>query len=347
MASQVISAASVEALAGEAGFDLCGFARPEPIPSQVLGDWLAAGMCADMDWMRARAAERLDIQKLVPSARTVISLGCNYYHWDPKVESSPISRYARGRDYHATLRDRLRTLRRLLVGKWPELYAYNNVDTGPVMERVWAVRAGLGYVARNGCLITERYGSWVFLAVMVIDHEVDRYNDKVVADACGSCTLCVTSCPTDAIVADRTVDARLCLSYQTIENEGEVPAPLRPAFMNLVFGCDICQAVCPLNASPIVADSHRFAPRAVASLGVRELADLSREQYDALTPGTPLARTGYDGLRRNAAYALGAMKDEGARETLARLSGDPSDVVRAAANWALEQLGTRRYVSAP
>ena len=333
----MLPSAEVVALAREAGFDLCGFARPEPIPPSVLGEWIAAGMAADMDWMADRMAERLDVRRLVPGARTVVSLACNYYVWDPGLERSPISRYARGRDYHATLKDRLRALRRLLGANWPGVEMYATVDTGAVMEKVWAARAGIGYVGRNGCLITARYGSWVFLATAVLDAEVDRYAEHLVPDACGACSLCISACPTDAILPDRAVDARRCLSYQTIENAGRVPEGLRPSFENLVFGCDICQAVCPLNAMP-VPTGGRFAPRPVASLGVRALAALTRDEYAALVPGTALARAGYDGLRRNATYALGAMRDVGAERILARLVEDPSDAVADAARWALGRI---------
>ncbi len=336
-AQRVVASAEVRALAQEAGFDLCGFARPEPIPPEVLGDWLAAGMCADMDWVAERAAERLDIRKVRPGARTVIALACNYYRWTPELESSPISRYARGRDYHATLRDRIRTFRRLLEAKWPGLDDYASVDTGAVMERVWAVRAGLGVVGKNGCLITDRFGSWVFLAVFVINADVDVYDAPKQVDVCGACTLCISACPTEAIVSDGVVDARLCLSYQTIENAGPVPPELRDAFEGRVFGCDVCQEVCPLNARPVEADA-RFTPRAVAALGVLELAALTEEQFAQLAPGTPLARAKYDGVRRNAVYALGARRDANARPLLVRLSEDPSPLVREAAQWALRQL---------
>ncbi|HZA50163.1 MAG TPA: tRNA epoxyqueuosine(34) reductase QueG [Myxococcaceae bacterium] len=340
MPARLIPSAEVAGLAREAGFDLCGYARPEPIPAEVLGEWLGSGMAADMDWMSARMAERLDVRRLVPDARTVISLACNYYVWDAELEESPVSRYAWGRDYHATLRDRLRALRRLFDARWPGLRIYATVDTGPVMEKVWAVRAGIGYVGRNGCLITPQFGSWVFLATAVLDAEVDRYADSPAADACGACTRCVSACPTDAILPNRAIDARRCLSYQTIENDDRVPEDLRASFENLVFGCDICQQVCPLNSAP-VATGGRFTPRPVASLGARELAALSPEQYAALVPGTPLARAGYDGLRRNAAYALGAMRDAGATDVLNRLASDGNDAVADAARWALERVGNR------
>ena len=326
-------------LAHAARFDLCGFARAEPIPPEHLGPWLAAGYGADMDWMGERAAERLDVSKLLPGARTVVSFACNYLVEHPETEGSPIARCARGRDYHATMRDRIRAFRRGLRERFPGVETYAGVDATPLMEKVWAVRAGLGHVGKNGCLITPRYGSWVVLATMVMDAEVDAYADGAAPDRCGPCRLCITHCPTDAILPGRRVDARACLSYQTIENERQVPEPLRAALGGTVFGCDICQQVCPLNRAPVPTPDVRFLPRPVAGLTVRDIAGLDRAAYDALVPGTALARAGYDGLRRNAAYALGAARDAGAREVLLKLAAEsePSRV-REAARWALGQL---------
>jgi epoxyqueuosine reductase len=323
--------------AQEAGFDLCGFARAEPIPPGPLVEWLAEGMAADMSWMNARAADRLDVRRLLPGARTVVALACNYYSPDESAPDSPVARYARGRDYHATLKDRLRALRRALGGHYPEVRTYASVDTAPVMEKVWAARAGLGYVGRNGCFITEEFGSYVLLATLILDAEVDAWASGPAMDRCGSCNLCVSSCPTDAIVADATVDARRCLSYQTIENRGESPEDMRSAYAGMAFGCDICQDVCPLNAAPVPARPG-FAPRTVASLGVRELAGLSLDRYRELVPGTAIARAKYDGLRRNAIYALGAARDGQAIPLLHDLCSDSSDLVRSAARWAIRQL---------
>lgn len=328
----------VRRLALEAGFDLCGMARAEPIPSEALIPWLEAGMAADMDWMGARAAERLDVRRVLPGAQTVVALACNYYTPDGQTPS-PVARYARGRDYHATLKDRLRRFRRALSDRYPGIGIYAAVDTGPVMEKVWAARAGIGYVGRNGCFITEELGSYVVLACAVLDAAVDAYAQGPAMDRCGTCNLCVNSCPTAAIDAESRVNAARCLSYQTIENREPAPEGLRPAYEGTAFGCDICQDVCPLNASPVPA-GQTFQPRAVASLGVRELAQLTREQYQSLVPGTALARAKYDGLRRNAIYALGAAKDRQAQGLLENLCCDPSDLVRSAARWAIQQLTT-------
>lgn len=336
----MLSAARVRSLALAAGFDLVGFARAEPLPPRTLLDWLEAGMAADMDWMAERAAERLDPRQLLAGAATVVALACNYHVEVPWADASPLAAYARGRDYHATLLDRLRHLRRLLRQAYPGVADFGSVDHAPVMEKVWAARAGLGYVARNGCLVTPQYGSWVVLAAMVLDRPVEEaaYAEGPAEDLCGRCRICVNACPTLALDGQGGVDARACLSYQTIENAGTVPPLLRPAFEDTVFGCDICQTVCPLNQAPVPTASARFLPRPVARLDARALAGLSRAEYDSLVPGTALARAGFDGLRRNAAYALGAARDAGARSVLEALCTDESPQVQEAARWALGRL---------
>lgn len=329
-----LPSAEVLALAKDAGFDLAGLAPAEPIPRAVLVDWLAAGHHADLDWMGERLEERLDVTRPLPHAQTVIALACNYWRGD---EPSPIARYARGRDYHATMRDRLRGLRRALRARFSGVRDYAEVDAGAVMEKVWGVRAGLGTVGKNGCFITPRFGSWVVLSVMVLDAPVDAYATPAPLDVCGECRLCLDACPTGAFPAPRVVDARACLSYQTIENEGPVPPALREAMGHLVFGCDLCQDVCPFNATPLEAQP-RFVPREVSTVPVRRLAAMTRDEYQRWAPGTALARAGYDGLRRNAAYALGAVRDGGARAVLEALRSDESAVVREAADWALGRL---------
>jgi epoxyqueuosine reductase len=332
-----LSAQDLRGRAHAAGFDLVGFAQAEPIPPAVLRDWLGAGHHADMSWLAERAAERLDVTTLFRGARTVMALACNYWHTD---EPSPIARYARGRDYHATLKDRLRLLRRSVRERYPGVRMYTAVDTNPVMEKVWAVRAGLGTVTNNGCFTTPEFGSWVVLCTMILDVDVDACAAPVDVDPCGRCRICLDACPTSAILPNKVVDARACLSYQTIENEGEVPEAVRPAFVDTVFGCDICQAVCPLNMTPVKA-GPRFEPRPVGTQTVRQLAALNQTEFAALIPGTPMARAGFDGLRRNAALALGAARDEDARPILERLASDPHREVQAAARWALSRLQRR------
>ncbi len=322
------------AMATEAGFDLIGFAPARPLPRQALVDWLAAGHHADLGWMAAHLEERLDVTRLFPPARTVMALACNY--WKGGLDDSPVARYARGRDYHATLKDRLRALRRRLRERWPGLEDYGSVDANPVMEKVWAALAGLGAIGKNSCLITPTFGSWVVLAVLILDAEVDAPPAPAMA-VCGRCRRCIDACPTQAIVSDGVVDARRCLSYQTIENEQAVPMDLRPAMANIVFGCDVCETVCPHNQRAVPA-SARFEPRPIASLTARALAAMSPRDWAALAPGTALMRAGYEGVRRNAAYALGASRDLEARDLLRELAMAPEPTVREAAEWALAQL---------
>ena len=214
----MLPTATLRQLCQQAGFDLIGFARAEPIPPDDLYEWLESGCAADMDWMGTRAAERLDVSKLLPGAKTVVAFAINYYREDPGTADSPIALYARGRDYHSTLRDKLKAFRKGVSEAWPEVQHYGSVDSGPLMEKVWAARAGLGYVGRNGCFITEPYGSWVLLAALILDAEVDEYAGGPTADRCGHCRKCILSCPTGALLGDSRVDARACLSYQTIEN---------------------------------------------------------------------------------------------------------------------------------
>ena len=339
--SEPLSAGWVRAAAQEVGFDLCGVARAQPLPGEFFRDWLASGLSADMDWLAERVEERLDVSRLVPGARSVIALACNYQRDDEVAQASPVARYARGRDYHYTLQDRLRALRRKLRERLPGVQTYSSVDAGAVLEKVWAVRAGLGYVGKNGCLITPRFGSYVVLAAMVMDAAVDAYadDDALAPDRCGKCDLCIRACPTDALDALRRVDAGRCLSYQTIENGGAIPEPLRAglAEAHTVFGCDVCQSVCPLNEAPLNA-AERFVPRALAQLSVRELAALTPEAFQALARGTPLMRAGYQGVRRNAAYALGAARDVSAKPVLETLAQDAEPRVREAAAWALRRL---------
>ncbi|WP_342375932.1 tRNA epoxyqueuosine(34) reductase QueG [Myxococcus stipitatus] len=335
----MLPTAHLRDLARSVGFDLVGFARAEPIPPRFLMEWLEAGFAADMDWMKERADERLDVANLLPGAKTVISFVNNYWRDDAQSVDSPIARYARGRDYHSTLRDRMKAFRKAITVMFPGLGSYGSVDSGPLMEKVWAARAGLGYVGKNGCFITEPFGSWVLLATLIIDAEVDEYAAGPLADRCGACRRCLMSCPTGALVGNGQVNAGACLSYQTIENrEQQVPEAFRLKFDNLIFGCDICQQVCPLNRRPVFAEHPRFAPRAVAELGTLELAGLTETQYEQLIPGTALARARYDGLRRNAVYALGVARQAESRHLLEKLSGDSSELVRTAAQWALRQL---------
>ena len=205
------------------------------------------------------------------------------------------------------------------------------------MEKVWAERAGLGFIGKNGLLINPRLGSWVTLSVMFLDQAVDRY-DAPQENLCGDCTRCLRACPTRAIPEPGVVDARRCLAYQSIENRGQVPVPLRRGFVGRVFGCDVCQDVCPFNHDGIPAGDPRFEPRALAMMAPAEMAALERGDFDRLAAGMALVRPRYDGFRRNALLALGAARDRSARAIVDKLRGDGSAMVSEAAAWALSRI---------
>ena len=335
----MLSGAKVREAARGCGFTLVGFARAEPLDPGPLERWLAAGYAADMDWMARRLPERLDPTRVLAGAATVVALAIAYRR--PAEERSAVAGYARGRDYHYAHRDRMKALRKRLLEIDAGLETYACVDTGLAMEKVWAERAGLGWIGKNGCLINPRLGSSLTLSVMLIDRAVDAY-DTPQANLCGDCTLCLRACPTRAFPSPGVVDARLCISYQSIENRHDVPPPLRRGFRGRVFGCDVCQDVCPYNQDPAIpAGDPRFAPRPIGLLPPAALAALSREEFDRLAAGTALARAQYDGIRRNALLALGAARDASARPVVERLTADASAVVRAAATWALGRMANR------
>ena len=315
-----------------------GFARAVALDAGPLERWLAAGYAADMEWMSRRLPERLDPTKVLAGAATVVALAIGYRRPAEERGRSVVAGYARGRDYHYAHRDRMRALRRRLLALDPGIETYACVDTGVAMEKPWAERAGLGWIGKNGCLINPRFGSSLTLSVMFLDREVDAYDDAH-ENLCGECTRCLRACPTRAFPAPGVVDARRCISYQSIENRAEVPVTLRPGFRGRVFGCDVCQDVCPFNQSDgIPTGDPRFQPRPIGLMSPAAVAALSRPEFDRLAAGTALVRAQYDGIRRNALLALGAAREVAAREVVERLTADPSPVVREAAIWALGRI---------
>jgi epoxyqueuosine reductase len=334
-----IESARVRAAARAARFTVVGFAKPEPIDGTALRSWLQAGHAAEMDWMHRRVEDRLDPERVLPGIRTVVALGIAYRR--PANERSRLASYARGRDYHYAHRDRMKALRNALLQLDPTMETYACVDTGRAMEKVWAERAGLGWIGKNGLLINRELGSWLTLSVMFLDRAVDVY-DQPHEQLCGECERCLKGCPTGAFPSPGVVDARLCLSYQSIENKGPVPEKLRRGFVGRVFGCDICQDVCPWNAPEIPVGDRRFEPRPLSALLPVQMAALSETEWKALSAGMAVARAQYDGLRRNALLAIGAQRDPSGAEVTRRLCDDPSPVVADAARWALARLTTPR-----
>lgn len=286
--------------------------------------------------MRRRIKERTDPGVVVPGARTVLVLGIPYGKGQADT-ASVIARYARGRDYHYAHRERMRRLRGRLRALDPALRTYACVDSGAAMEKAWAERAGLGFLGKNGLLISQEHGSWLTLSLMILDRAVDVY-DVPAPRRCGDCRKCLDACPTGAFASPGVVDARRCLSYHTVESHGQIPDDVAARLGDRVFGCDICQEVCPFNQGALPPGDARQAPRPLGTFDAAAIAGLDQEQFDELAAGTPLRRAGYDGLRRNACYALGATGRRDCRPLLEGLADDASPLVALAARWALGRL---------
>jgi epoxyqueuosine reductase len=332
----VLPAEEVRAAARDCGFALVGLARAEPLDPRPLREWLERGYAADLSAMRRRIVERLDPGVVVPGARTVLVLGIPYGKGEATAPPA-IARYARGRDYHYAHRDRMRRLRTRLLELDRSLRTYACVDSGAAMEKAWAERAGLGFIGKNGLVVSEGHGSWFTLSLMVLDRAVDAY-DSPAPRRCGECRKCLDACPTHALPSPGVVDARRCLSYHTVENHGAVPPDVREALGPRVFGCDACQEVCPFNLGELPPGDPRQAPRPLGLVDAAAIAALSEEEFAALSSGTPMRRIGYHGLRRNACLSLGAVGAQDSRALLARLATDPEARVAEAARWALGRI---------
>jgi epoxyqueuosine reductase len=343
-----VTAAEVKARARAGGFDLCGVAPAAAYPElAALRGWLDRGLAADMGYLERSADRRADVRQVLPSARSVIALATVYNadrpystaNADPR--RAAIARYAWGDDYHGVIQSRLDQLLRWLrdrAGESLEARAY--VDTGPVQERVYAQYAGLGWIGKNTCLINADVGSWIFLAEIICNLELEP--DAPALDRCGSCTLCLEACPTGAFVAPHVLDSRRCISYLTIENKGAIAGEMREALGEHAYGCDICQEVCPWNQAPARSADAPWQPR--EGLDAPRLLDVWRRSDDdlrALLKGSAMKRAGVRRLRRNLAVAIG---NSGDREAIAPLagSGEPTSadpLVAEHVAWAMEKLG--------
>jgi epoxyqueuosine reductase len=314
------SAAQIKAKAIELGFDLCGIARAHPVNPAALDKWFANGWHASLQYVRDRRDERLDPGKVLPNARSVISLAASYgpLPGDPEPRGGElvIARYARGRDYHNVILKPARKLAQWLRDAGVKVYC--EVDTGAVLEKYWAQEAGLGWIGKNGCLIHQKFGSWLLLGALVVDLELPA--DAPHEDRCGDCALCIPACPTDAIPEPRFVDARRCIAFHTIEHRGEIPREIASRAGLRGFGCDICQEVCPWNRRALPGTLVQLRATR-ASIPAQQILEGNLELQ-----GTPLARAGRDGLLRSA-VALG----EFSQEQLQRLSEDAAPGVRAQA----------------
>lgn len=340
----MVSAPDIKTRAAELGFDLCGIARADQHPKLArFAEWVAQGRAGEMAYLADSAHERADVRHTLHSARSVISVGVIYNTGDPDDPVAlpsgevAVARYARGDDYHIVIRERLRTLLRWLAEQaGPGLEALTCVDDGPVQERVYAEAAGLGWIGKNTCLINASLGSWMFLGEIVTN--LDLAPDAPAVDQCGTCTRCLDACPTGAIVAPYELDATRCISYLTIEVRGAVAPAWRDRLASRVFGCDICQDVCPWNRKAAVSGDPSWQPReGLTALRLRDACELSDEAWIARLKGSALKRAGVHRLRRSMAYAAASLPAEERQVVLEALEAHPSSaapVVSEAIGWA-------------
>jgi epoxyqueuosine reductase len=339
-------AARTKAIARDEGFDLVGIARAEAPPDLAFfAEWVGRGHAGEMAYLTSQVAKRSDLREAFPWARSVLCVGLQYDTPHPYSTAAPasrgwISRYAWGDDYHDVMKAMLERVVVRLRGEAGPFEARAYVDTGPIAERAWAAAAGLGAWGKNTCLLHPEHGSWFFLGEVVTD--LDLPADGPRGDMCGSCTACLEACPTGALVAPYVLDATRCISYLTIEVKGAVPEEHRDGVGRHVFGCDICQDVCPWNRKRRKHGGAPFEPRPGGEApDLAFLASLGEEEFKARFRRSPVKRAKRRGLLRNVAVALGNVGEAGQRPVLERLAVDLDPVVREHAAWGLRRLDER------
>jgi epoxyqueuosine reductase len=331
------------------GFDDVRFAAATPLAGEGLRDWLGAGMQGDMQWMERTAEKRLQPGHVLAGTRSVIMLGVNYWPGNLPAGEATWARYALHEDYHDTIKPALAAAGRALeeiYGATGGDYRYY-VDTGPVLERSWAARAGLGFVGKNAMLISRRHGNWLFLASILTRVELapdepirKKTSDATIGLLCGKCTRCLDACPTGAFPRPGVVDARRCISYQTIENKGVIPRELRPGIGARIYGCDVCLEVCPWNRFAQAGRRMLLTARhELVQLTLPELLALTPERFAEVFRRTAIKRVKLAGLLRNACIVAGNSGDRSLLPQLVRLAGHELPLVRAHAVWAVRRLG--------
>lgn len=344
------------------GFDAVRFAAAAPPAADGLRAWIEGGLHADMAWMERTANKRTDPGLVLPGARSVIMLGVNYWHSDqaPVADRPRWARYVLHEDYHDTIKPALAAAGRLLeeqFGITAEDHRYY-VDTGPVLERGLAARSGLGFRGKNAMLISKDYGNWLFLACVLTRLEIEP-DEPMRPDAprsrgeepagllCGKCTRCLDACPTDAFAAPGVVDARRCISYQTIENKGIIPRELRRGIGHRIYGCDVCLEVCPWNRFAQSGRRMLLAARSdLVNLTLGEILGLTPVRFAEVFRRTPVKRLKLSGLLRNACIVAGNSGDRSLLPALVVLAGHELAMVRVHAVWAVRQMGAEELLTA-
>jgi epoxyqueuosine reductase len=285
------------------GFSACGFATADSLKEfgPEFREWLSSGRAGDMNYLSGNIDVRLDPGKLVDGAKTIISLAAGYYApLPPHTPGSPrISRYALGEDYHKVLKILGKELLTWIQTEIGPTHGRVFTDSAPIFEREWARRAGIGWIGKNGCLIVPRQGSWFFLAEIIMDLEIPA-DTEIVPDRCGSCSRCIDACPTHALTGDGSMDPRKCISYLTIEHRGDIPDEFHGKWQDWIFGCDICQDVCPWNKKAINSPITNFYPRSgLSDFDRNAFLNQDSSSFAKIFDGTPIVRAGRSGILRN------------------------------------------------
>lgn len=295
--------------ASQLGFDYCGIAKADFLDEDAkkLENWLQQGFHGSMQYMENYFDLRVDPSRLVPGAKSVITLMQNYYPKELQVTDGPkVSKYAYGKDYHEVIRQKLNELLQLINENIGKVNGRGFVDSAPVLERTWAVKSGLGWVGKNGNVITKQSGSFYFIATFITDLELEP-DDPFAKDYCGTCTRCIDTCPTDAILPNKVIDGSRCISYFTIELKDELlPAGMKEKFEDWIFGCDICQDVCPWNRFSKPTHEASFEPiPEILNLSSKEWECMSEENFRKIFKHSPIKRTKWKGIMRNLKFVKG------------------------------------------
>lgn len=313
-----ITAEAIKARAHQLGVDITGIVRSEPLVQEAkdLERWLQLGYQGTMSWMARNRSARNDPSKLLPGCKSIVVIAVNYYtpHHHLRFPNFPrISRYAWGRDYHRVLKDLLKKLRDEIDDVARESGVYGAkyriaVDSAPFRDKVWAQKAGIGWIGKNTALLTREFGSWVFIGALLTTLDLEVTSTSPHPDHCGKCEACLEACPTGALVGPGRIDSRACLSYLTIEYKGRIQDQYQDRFEGWIFGCDTCQDVCPWNRFARPARIPHFSPReGLLVPDLRLLSHMTEKEYDELTKGTALRRAGRERLRRNALAVMGLL----------------------------------------
>jgi epoxyqueuosine reductase len=332
------------------GFELAGIAAAAPAETfGVFREWLDAGFAGEMGYLHRQAEARQHPRSVLANVRSVVMVALNY---KPDGEDSAaipasrgrVARYARGVDYHQLMWQQLDQLLSWIQERAPDCTGRSVVDTAPLLERDFARRAGLGWFGKNTMLLNKHWGSYFFLGALLLDLRLVEDGPHI-AQHCGTCTACLDACPTDAFVGPGQLDARRCISYLTIEHRGPIYVGLREGMGDWVFGCDVCQEVCPWNRRPPAANTTAFGEQFPAgSVSLIELLDMTEEEFRRAYRHLPFWRPRHGGMRRNAAIALGNQGDPTALPALQRAAFDDDPVVRDAALWAIEKITGMRSI---